>query len=122
MSTPRFHSLEDYFASIDPVKAATLRAITELVLTRFPELAAKISWNVPTVHRQGKYVAGYDAFKRHLTFSAWSPRIIEDFHERLAGYVVKKNCFQIPVDWEIDETLVVDLIRARLAELDQGIA
>jgi hypothetical protein len=36
----------------------------------------------------------------------------------LKGLVVFKNCFQIPVDWKIDEELVNDLVRARLAELD----
>ncbi len=53
-----------------------------------------------------------------LTFSAWSPRVIDDFKIRLAKFVVMKNCFQIPVDWEIDRELVKDLVRARLAELD----
>lgn len=47
--------------------------------------------------------------------------IVEDFRERLEGYVVFKNCFQVPVDWEVDEALVAALLRARLAELDQGI-
>jgi uncharacterized protein len=31
-----------------------------------------------------------------------------------------KNCFQIPVDWEIDRELVKDLVRVRLAALDRG--
>jgi len=29
-----------------------------------------------------------------------------------------KNCFQIPVDWEIERELVKDLVRARPTELD----
>jgi hypothetical protein len=37
---------------------------------------------------------------------------------RLGKYVLFKNCFQIPVDWEIDKHLVEDLVRARLDELD----
>lgn len=117
MSSPKFHSVEEYLASVDPVKASTLRAIIALILAEFPELESKISWNVPTIHRQGKYVAGVCAYKRHLTFSAWSPRIIEDFKNRLGKFVVMKNCFQIPVDWEVDKELVKDLVRARLAEL-----
>lgn len=122
MSTPRFSSIDDYLASLDPVKAGTIRAVIDLILARFPELESKISWNVPTIHRNGKYVAGIDAFKKHLTFSAWSPRIIANFKERLGKFVVLKNCFQVPVDWEIDEDLVEDLIRARLAELDEGLS
>ncbi|MCG0239953.1 MAG: DUF1801 domain-containing protein [Firmicutes bacterium] len=115
---PRFNSVEEYLASVDPTKARTLRSIIDFILTEFPELEAKISWNVPTIHRKGKYVVGLSAYKHHLTFSAFSPRVIEEFQGRLGGYVVFKNCFQVPVDWEIDKELVRDLVVARLAELD----
>ena len=65
-----------------------------------------------------KYVAGICAYKHHLTFAPWSPRVIEDFKVRLGKFVVWKNCFQIPIDWEINRELVKELVRARLAELD----
>ena len=118
LNSPGFNSVEEYLASVDPAKERTLRSVIDLILAEFPELESKISWNVPTIHRQGKYVAGLAAFKNHLTFSAWSPRVIEDSKVRLGKFVVMKNCFQIPIDWEIDRELVKDLVRARLAELD----
>ena len=118
MSSPRFNSVEEYLASQDPTKARTLRSVIDLILTEFPELESKISWNVPTIHRNGKYVVGLAAYKHRLTFSPWSPRVIEDFKVRLGKFVGFKNCFQIPVNWEIDRKLVKDLVRARLAELD----
>src|SRR6267143_3998429 len=79
MSSPRFSSVEEYLASQDATKARTLRSVIDLILTQFPELESKISWNVPTIHRNGKYMAGICAYKHHLTFAAWSPRVIEDF-------------------------------------------
>src|SRR6266481_1588688 len=118
MSAPKFNSVDEYLASMDLTKARTLRAVIDLILNQFPELESKISWNVPTIHRKGKYVVGLAAYKNHLTISAWSPRVIEDFKVRLGKFVVMKNCFQIPVDWKIDRKLVKDLVRARLAELD----
>jgi len=118
MRSPKFNSVEEYLVSLDPTKERTIRSIIDLILTEFPELESKIAWNVPTIHRDEKYVVGVDASKHHLTFSPWSPQIIEDFKERLEKFVVFKNCFQIPVDWEIDKELVKDLVRARLAELD----
>src|SRR5262249_30765735 len=116
---PGFNSVDEYLASLDdPVKERTVRTVIDSILTQFPELASKISWNVPTIHRNGKYVAGIAAYKHHLTFSPWSPRVIADFKVRLGQFVVWKNCFQVPVDWEIDRELVKDLVRARLAELE----
>lgn len=118
MKAPRFASVDDYLAAQDSVKAATLRSIMDFILGRFPELESKISWNVPTIHRNGKYIIGFSVHKKHLTFSAFSPQVIADFQSRLGNFVVMKNCFQLPVDWEVDEALVSDLVRARLAELD----
>ena len=72
----------------DPTKERTRRPVIDLILTQFPELESKISWNVPTIHRNGKYVVGLAAYKHHLTFSAWSPRVIEDFKMRLGKFKV----------------------------------
>ena len=118
MSSPRFNSVEEYLTSVDPAKERTLRSVIDLILAEFPELESKISWNVPTIHRNGKYVFGVCAYKHHLTLAPWSPRVIEDFKVRLGKFVVWKNCFQIPVDWKIDRKLVKALVRARLEELD----
>src|ERR1700730_5149133 len=115
---PKLHYDAEYLASMYPTKERTLRSVIDLILTQFQELESKSSWNVPTIHRNGKYVVGICAYKHHLTFSPWSPRVMEDFKVRLGKFVLFKNCFQIPVDWEIDRELVKDLVRARLAELD----
>ncbi len=114
---PRFPSIADYLAAQDPVKARTIQAVVALILAEFPELEAKISWNVPTLHRNGKYVAGLAAYKNHLTFAPWSPHVMAAFQPRLTRFVRFKNCFQIPVDWEPDRELLIAMVRARLAEL-----
>jgi uncharacterized protein YdhG (YjbR/CyaY superfamily) len=120
LKLPRFHSLEDYLASLDITKAKTLRAVIDFILKEFPGLEVKISWNVPNIHRNGKYVFGMAAFKSHLTLAPWSPLIIKHFNRRLKNYSVSKHCFQIPVDWPLDCALLKDLVRARLAELDSS--
>jgi uncharacterized protein YdhG (YjbR/CyaY superfamily) len=99
------------------VKAKTLRSVIDFILTKYPGLESKIAWNVPVIHRDGKYVFGLAAYKNNLTLAPWSHRVIKDFEARLEAFVVWKNCFQIPVDWKIDGKLVKDLVRARLAEL-----
>ena len=116
----KFASVEDYLASLDTQKASTLRAIIDFILTQFPQLECKISWNVPQVHFQGEYVFGVSGLKSHLALAPWSSRVIEDFRGRLESqkYIVQKNLFQIPVDWQVDKELLKDLVRARLAELN----
>ncbi|ASF49047.1 DUF1801 domain-containing protein [Methylophaga nitratireducenticrescens] len=86
----------------------------------FPELESKLAWNVPQICRGSDYVFGVSALKNHLALAPWSTEVMETFKARLEtdGYVVKKNLFQVPSDWTIDKTLLIDLIKARLAELD----
>ncbi len=117
-ATPKFKVVNEYLATQDATKAKTLKSVLDFILAQFPELESKISWNVPTIHRNGKYVFGVAAYKNHLTLAPWSATIIANFQPRLEKYVVFKNCFQIPVDWAMDKKLVKDLVRARLAELD----
>jgi uncharacterized protein YdhG (YjbR/CyaY superfamily) len=118
MPTPKFKSVNEYLAAHDATKAKTLKSVIDFILTQFPELESKISWNVPTIHLNGKYVFGVAAYKNHLTLAPWSATIITNFQRQLEKYVVFKNCFQIPMDWAIDKKLVKDLVRARLDELD----
>ena len=118
MPTPKFKVVKEYLAAQDATKAKTLKSVLDFILVQFPELESKISWNVPTIHRNGKYVFGVAAYKNHLTLAPWSSTVIENFQARLEKYVVFKNCFQIPVDWTIDKKLLKDLVRARLGELD----
>ncbi len=116
----KFDSIEDYLASLEAQKAKTLRAVIDLILSQFPELECKIAWNVPQIHLRGKYVFGVSALKNHLALAPWSARVIEDFRVRLESqkYVVQKNLFQIPINWDIDIKLLKDLVAARLAELE----
>jgi uncharacterized protein YdhG (YjbR/CyaY superfamily) len=51
---------------VDPTKERTLRSVIDLILAEFPGLESKISWNVPTIHRKGKYVAGICAYKHSI--------------------------------------------------------
>ena len=119
MGSPKFDSVEEYLAALDPVQAKTLEAVIDAILADFPELACKLAWNVPQIHRGKEYVFGMSAARNHLTLNPWSPQVMDDFRARLEpSYVVLKTTFQIPVDWDVDRALLADLVRARLAELD----
>ncbi len=118
----RFESIDDYLASLDAPKGETLRSVIDTILDEFPELECKLAWNVPQIHLDGQYVFGVSAATSHLGLAPWSTHVIERFRTALEndGFVVKKNLFQVPVDWDVDRELVARLVSARLAELDAG--
>ncbi|MFZ2227771.1 MAG: DUF1801 domain-containing protein [Candidatus Nanopelagicaceae bacterium] len=114
----KFGSLEEYLNSLDAEKAETLESIIDYILSQFPQLDVKISWNVPQIHRDGKYVFGLAAFKKHLTLNPWSPKVMTEFKPRLKDYASGSATFQVPVDWKIEKKLLRDLVHARLKELE----
>ena len=119
MPAKRFSSVDDYLASLDPVKAETARTVIDAILTDFPDTDVKLAWNVPQIHRGKDYVFGLSAAKNHLSLNPWSEQVLNDFRPRLEQhFVVLQSVFQVPVDWEVDRGLLADLVRARMAELD----
>ena len=117
MAAGKFETVDQYLASLDETKRKTMSELIDLITLEFPELEAKIAWNLPMIHIQGKYIVGLAAYKNHISFSPWSAAIIESFATRLSDYATTKNLFKIPVDWQMDVSLVRDLVSARLAEV-----
>ncbi len=113
-------TIEAYLGSVDPVKARTIRSIIQSILSTSDKLEGVIAWNVPQIRLGRHYVFGLCAYKNHLTLAPWSPHVIEAFRPRLSPFVVRKNCFLVPVDWQADAPLLIDLVKARLAELDES--
>ena len=116
----RLLTVEAYLGSVDPVKARTIRSIIRTILSASDELEGVIAWNVPQIRIGRHYVFGLCAFKNHLTLAPWSAHVIDTFRPRLSPFVVRKNCFLVPVDWQPDAPLLIDLVKARLAELDES--
>lgn len=113
----KFENLDEYFASLDDTKAATLRRVLDVIATNFPDSSVKLAWNTPQIQIEGKYVFGMSAAKNHLSLAPWSEAAMTTFADRLASYETTKGLFKVPVDWDVDSTLITDLIQARMAEL-----
>lgn len=117
MAGDRYPSVEHYFDAQSEPAATTLRNIYSVIKIHFPEAEIVLAWNVPQVKIQGKYVFGADAAKKHISIAPWSENVMRDFDQRLDSYSRTKGLFRVPLDWEVDSDLIVDLVHARMAEL-----
>lgn len=113
----RYASVAEYYATLTPEQLHTMRELLDFIIAEFPQLEIKIAWNKPHVHRNGQYVLGVDAARKHLMFHPWSVPVFEHFLPRLTGYVTGKRTFQIPLGWQLDHTLIRDIVTAQLAEM-----
>lgn len=115
-SAQRFNTLSDYYKSISTEQAKTVRAIFKAIQGKYPKLELVVAWNQPMLRDGSKYVFGVSATKGYLLMAPWSTEVLEDFRPKLEGYKVNKKTIQIPSDWDVDSKLLIQMVKARLAE------
>ena len=86
------------------------RTILEVV----PEANEVISYRVPAFRVGGKTIAGFAAFKNHLSYLPFSGSVLPQLAGDLEGYTMTKSALHFPVDRPLPKTLVKKLITARL--------
>jgi uncharacterized protein YdhG (YjbR/CyaY superfamily) len=115
----KIENLEQYIATLDGVRGATVQRIVDAIVAEYPEATVKIAWNVPQMQINGEYVFGIAAAKNHLTLASWNPDSLPTFADRLEGYEMNKRTFRVPADWQPDQELLRDIVADRLQQLGQ---
>ena len=114
--------VDQYLSALDEPKRSTLQALRRTILDVVPEAEQVISYRVPAFRVRGKVVAGFAAFKDHLSYLPFSGSVLEQLDDELEGYTMTKSSLHFPVDRPLAKTLVQKLIAVRLAEIDRGAA
>ncbi|MGZ6693867.1 MAG: iron chaperone, partial [Solirubrobacteraceae bacterium] len=79
-----------------------------------PDAEQVISYRVPAFRVGGKTIAGFAAFKGHLSYLPFSGSVLEELAEELRGYTMTKSALHFPVDRPLPKSLVEKLIAVRL--------
>ena len=116
LSSKKFETLADYYRSIDPTQARTLRKIFKTIRDKHPNLEHLIAWNQPVMRLGTMYVFGAGVAKNHILLNPFSKKALESVMMKFPDLKVNKHTIQIPNDWEVDESLINRLVKARLAE------
>jgi uncharacterized protein YdhG (YjbR/CyaY superfamily) len=109
--------VDDYLRGLDEPKRITLEALRRTILEVVPEAEQGISYNVPAFRVGGKVVAGFAAFKHHLSYLPFSGSVLAAVGADLTGYTTTKSALHFPVDEPLPKQLVEKLIAARRREL-----
>lgn len=117
LSSKRFANVAEYYKSLEPKQAKTVRAIFKAIKEEYPDLEIVIAWNQPMLQFNGKYIFGVSVAKNHILFAPWSNDVIEKFRVRMMDLDVKKKTIGVPNDWKVDKKLLQSIVKARLAEI-----
>lgn len=109
--------VDEYLRAVDEPKRSTLQALRRTILEIVPEAEQVISYRVPAFRVRGKVVAGFAAFKDHLSYLPFSGSVLGQLADELHGYTMTKSALHFPVDSPLPKTLVRELIAVRLGEI-----
>lgn len=110
--------IDEYLRGIEEPKRGTLEALRRTILEVIPDAEQMISYKVPAFRVRGSIVAGFAAFKDHLSYLPFSGSVLPQLADELEGYTMTKSALHFPVDRPLPKTLVKKLIAVRQAELD----
>ena len=116
-SSRRHDTPTDYYKTVDPKQATTMRKIFKTIQTKYPKTELVIAWNQPMLKLGNDYIFGATATKKHILMSPWSSDVLADFADRLEHLELKKKTIGVPNDWKVEEKLILDMVKARIAEL-----
>ena len=115
-SSKRFNTPTEYYKTVAPQQATTMKKIFKTIMTKYPKTELVIAWNQPMVKLGNDYIFGMSASKNHILMAPWSNDVLDTFREKLAHLDLKKKTIGIPNDWDVEEKLILAMVKARIAE------
>jgi uncharacterized protein YdhG (YjbR/CyaY superfamily) len=109
--------VDAYLRGLEEPKRSTLETLRRTILEIVPAAEQVISYRVPAFRVSGTTVAGFAAFKNHLSYLPFSGSVLGQLADDLHEYSMTKSALHFPVDRPLPKTLVRKLIQTRLADL-----
>jgi uncharacterized protein YdhG (YjbR/CyaY superfamily) len=109
--------VDEYLRAVEEPKHSTLQRLRSTILEIIPEAEQVISYGVPAFRVRGNTVAGFAAFKTHLSYLPFSGSVLPALADQLEDYAMTKSSLHFPVDRPLPKALVSKIIAERLAEV-----
>ena len=106
--------VDKYLAEVEEPKRSTLQRLRQTILDVVPEAEEGISYGVPAFRLQGTVIAGFAAFKNHLSYLPHSGSVFPVLTAELKGYKFSSGALQFPIDAPLPKPLVENLLRVRI--------
>jgi uncharacterized protein YdhG (YjbR/CyaY superfamily) len=108
--------IDQYLGALDEPKRATLAQLRDTIVAIVPDAEQCISYGMPAFKLRGKTIAGFAAFKSHLSYLPHSGSVIPQLATETEGYTKTKGSLHFAIDEPLPKKLVKKLLDARIAE------
>jgi uncharacterized protein YdhG (YjbR/CyaY superfamily) len=108
--------IADYLDALEEPKRSTLAQLRDTIMSIVPDAEQTISYGMPAFKLRGKTIAGFAAFKNHLSYLPHSGSVILALAEQTEGYTSTPGSLHFPIDKPLPKALVKELLSVRMAQ------
>ena len=108
--------IDEYLNGLDEPKRAALAVLRQLILDVLPEAEQGMSYGLPAFKVRGKTIAGFAAFKDHLSYLPHSGSVFPQLKDELTGYTTSTGALRFDIGTPLPAPLVEKLIAVRLRQ------
>lgn len=110
--------VDAYIAAQDEPQRSSLQRLRTQILAVIPESEQCISYGMPGFRVNGKVVAGFASYKKHIGYYPHSGQVFAQMMDDLAGYEVseKGGGVKFPIDRVVPDELIAKLISIRMSQ------
>jgi uncharacterized protein YdhG (YjbR/CyaY superfamily) len=108
--------IDDYLDQLDEPKRTTLSRLRQTILDVVPDAEQCMSYGLPAFKVHGRTVAGFAAFKNHLSYLPHSGSVFPELAEVLAAYSKSSGALRFDIDTPLPRDVVEKLIAVRIKQ------
>ncbi len=109
--------IDVYLSNVSEPQRTTLQVLRERIREVVPDAEEVMAYGAPAFKVGGKAVAGFAAYKNHLSYLPHSGTVLDGLRSELGGFEASKGALKCPLDEALTADLVRKLISARMREL-----
>jgi uncharacterized protein YdhG (YjbR/CyaY superfamily) len=114
------NEIDAYLDALEEPKRSTLARLRDTIMAIVPDAEQCISYGMPAFRLRGKTVAGFAAFKNHLSYLPHSGSVLPQLGEELEGYTSTKGSLHFAFDRPLPKALVRKLLAVRMGQAFGG--
>lgn len=113
----KYASVDDYMAQLPEDRRAEMERLRGTMRAAAPQATEAISYNMPSLRLDGRFLVSYEAYKRHYSVFPWTDDIVAELGDAVRPYAVGKGTLRFPADEPLPLDLIARIVEIRVREV-----
>jgi uncharacterized protein YdhG (YjbR/CyaY superfamily) len=113
----KYRDVDEYMSKLPDDRRDVMERLRAAIRAAAPGASETISYNMPAMRLDDRFLVSYEAYKRHYSLFPWSDAMVQELGEDLRPYAVGKGTIRFPANEPIPLELVKRVVAFRVSEL-----